>query len=120
MTTTVDTIIKIMREVKGLDRFAEPFVGPIGAVVIEELNGFEPVAESIAQLANNLLTAGADHTGTVASLGAILTQIGQAFMTHGVLAPPPASAAADAVADNLPPSIAGPNVGDGVPAGGEA
>jgi hypothetical protein len=102
MTTTVDTIIKIMREVKGLDRIAEPFVGPVGTVVIEELNGFEPVAESLAQFGGRFLTAGADHTGAIAALGAILNQLSQAFMTHAVLAPPPATPAADEVAVNLP------------------
>jgi hypothetical protein len=102
MTTTVDTIIDIMRKVKGLDRIAEPFVGPVGTVVIEELNGFEPVAESIVRFGSSLLTAGADHTGAIAAIGAILNQLGQAFMTHGVLAPPPATPAADAVAVNLP------------------
>lgn len=102
MATTAETIINLMRQVKGLDRIAEPFVGPVGTVVIEELNGFEPVAESIVNLGTSFLTAGADHTGTIAALGAIFNQLGQAFMTHGVLAPPPATAAADAVAIDLP------------------
>jgi hypothetical protein len=92
MSRVADTVINIARQVKSADRIIEPFVPPQVAVLIEGANALEPTFEAAATLAESLFTQGADHTGAIASVGAIFVQLGQAFMTHGVLSPPPVTA----------------------------